>query len=97
MPHVELQELRRSFGDFEALKGINVNLEQGEFNEAGQPRLAQGNGADSGQLALFAARERSLREELARINVDQLTPLDALTRLHALVELARKDSESGSR
>jgi putative spermidine/putrescine transport system ATP-binding protein len=31
MPHVELQELRRSFGDFEALKGINVSLEAGEF------------------------------------------------------------------
>ncbi len=31
MPHVELQELRRSFGDFEALRGINVSLEQGEF------------------------------------------------------------------
>jgi putative spermidine/putrescine transport system ATP-binding protein len=31
MPHVELQDLRRSFGDFEALKGINVSLETGEF------------------------------------------------------------------
>ncbi len=31
MPHVELQELRRSFGDFEALKGITVSLEAGEF------------------------------------------------------------------
>jgi putative spermidine/putrescine transport system ATP-binding protein len=31
VPHVELQELRRSFGDFEALKGINISLEQGEF------------------------------------------------------------------
>src|SRR6266849_7531299 len=31
MPHVELQELRRSFGEFEALKGINVSLEAGEF------------------------------------------------------------------
>ena len=81
----------------ERAKQILHNLEQGEFNEAGQPRLAQGNGAASGQLALFAAREHSLREELARINVDQLTPLDALTRLHALVEAARKDSESGSR
>jgi DNA mismatch repair protein MutS len=81
----------------ERAKQILHNLEQGEFNEAGQPRLAEGNGAASGQLALFAAREHSLREELARINIDQLTPLDALTRLHALVEFARKDSESGSR
>ncbi len=77
----------------ERAKQILHNLEQGEFNDAGQPRLAQGNGAPSGQLALFGAREEQLREELARINVDQLTPLDALTRLHALVELARKGGE----
>jgi DNA mismatch repair protein MutS len=68
------------------------NLEQGELNDLGQPRLAQGDGTQSGQLALFAARERSLREELSRIDVDRLTPLDALTRLHALVEMARKDN-----
>jgi len=76
----------------ERAKQILHNLEQGEFNDAGQPRLAQGNGTQSGQLALFAAREQGLRAELASINVDQLTPLDALTRLHALVEQARKDS-----
>jgi DNA mismatch repair protein MutS len=74
-------------------KEILKNLEQGELNEAGQPRLAGHNGAPPAQLALFAAHERSLREELTRIDVDQLTPLDALTRLHALVQLARKDGE----
>jgi len=75
-------------------KEILHNLEQGELNDMGQPRLAQGEGTGSGQLALFSARERTLREELSRLDVDRLTPLDALTRLHALVELARKDSES---
>jgi DNA mismatch repair protein MutS len=78
----------------ERAKQILHNLEQGEFNDAGQPRLAQGNGTPSGQLALFAAREQSLRAELATINVDQLTPLDALTRLHSLVEAAKKDDPS---
>ena len=38
----------------ERAKQILHNLEQGEFNDAGQPRLAQGNGTQSGQLALFA-------------------------------------------
>ncbi len=66
------------------------NLEQGELNEAGQPRLAQRDGAASTQLALFAAREQHLRDELGQIDVDRLTPLEALTRLHGLVELARK-------
>jgi DNA mismatch repair protein MutS len=77
----------------ERAKEILHNLEQGEFNEAGQPRLASHDGVQSGQLALFAARERALRDELSRIDVERLTPLDALTRLHALVELARKDTE----
>ena len=78
----------------ERAKEILHNLEQGELTEAGQPRLAQHDGAPSGQLALFAARERSLREALSGIDVERLTPIDALTRLHALVELARKDAES---
>jgi DNA mismatch repair protein MutS len=78
----------------ERAKQILHNLEQGEFNEAGQPRLAQGSGAAAGQLALFGQRERLLRDELLRLDIDRLTPLDALTRLHALVELARKDSDT---
>ena len=77
----------------ERAKEILRNLEKGELNEAGQPRLAQHNGAPSGQLALFAAREQRLRDELSSIDVERLTPLDALTRLHALVELVRKESE----
>jgi len=78
----------------ERAKQILHNLEQGELNDAGQPRLAQGNGGSSGQLGLFAANDQRLRDELARIEVDQLTPLDALTRLHALVELARKSGDT---
>ena len=31
MPHVEVQELRRAFGEVEALRGIDVSLETGEF------------------------------------------------------------------
>src|SRR5438477_629619 len=31
MAHVELQQLGRSFGDFEALKGIDLSLDTGEF------------------------------------------------------------------
>jgi putative spermidine/putrescine transport system ATP-binding protein len=31
MAHVELQELRKAFGDFQALKGIDLSLDTGEF------------------------------------------------------------------
>ena len=75
----------------ERARQILRNLEQGELNDAGEPRLAEGNGGQAGQLALFSAHERRLRDELSRIDVNQLTPLDALGRLHALVELARRD------
>ena len=82
----------------ERAKQILHNLEQGELNEVGQPRLAQGNGVHSGQLGLFGSGEQRsherLRDELSAIDVDRLTPLEALTRLHALVELVRKGGES---
>src|SRR6185295_2942157 len=54
-------------------KQILHNLEQGELNEAGQPRLAQGSGVSSGQLSLFNQRD-PLRDELAAIDVNALTP-----------------------
>ena len=73
-------------------KEILRNLEQGELTDAGVPRLAQHNGRATSQLALFGAPappRDPLRETLAEIDVDRLTPLDALTRLHELVRLAR--------
>jgi hypothetical protein len=41
-------------------------------------------------LALFAASDDRLRQELAAIDTDRLTPVDALHRLHELVERARR-------
>jgi len=77
----------------ERARQILHNLEAGELDDAGRPRLAEGTGsAGAGpQLALFAAPETRLRDELAAIDVNQLTPLDAMARLHELVERARKD------
>jgi DNA mismatch repair protein MutS len=73
-------------------KQILANLERGELNEAGQPRLAQpSDDAATQQLPLFGAAEQRLRRELATIDIDRLAPLDALTRLHELVERARKE------
>ena len=70
---------------------ILANLERSELTEAGQPRLAQGEAAGgSEQLGLFSTAEKRLRDELAAIDVNRLAPLEALTRLHELVSLARK-------
>jgi DNA mismatch repair protein MutS len=72
----------------ERARQILHNLEQNELTDAGQPRLAADGGG--GQLALFAASEERLRSELAAIDVDRLAPVDALTRLHELVQRARR-------
>jgi DNA mismatch repair protein MutS len=71
-------------------KEILSNLEKGELNESGVPRLAQHEGA-AAQLGLFqpAGADNRLRDELAGIDTDRLTPLEALTRLSELVRLAR--------
>jgi len=66
------------------------NLESGELTDAGQPRLAQHARADGGQLPLFAAAPDPLRAELAEIDADRLTPLEALTLLSDLAARARR-------
>ena len=67
------------------------NLERNELTDSGQPRLAlDDQPAANGQLGLFAAADDRLRDELAAIDVDRLTPLEALNRLHELVTRARR-------
>jgi DNA mismatch repair protein MutS len=67
------------------------NLELGELTDAGLPRLAgETAAAPPEQLPLFAGAEQRLRTELASLDPDRLTPVDALVRLHHLVEIARK-------
>jgi len=70
----------------ERARQILRNLEENELTDAGQARLAAADGP--GQLALFA--DDRLRQELAGIDTERLTPVDALTRLHELVERARR-------
>jgi DNA mismatch repair protein MutS len=74
---------------------ILANLERGELDEGGQPRLAVGGAAEAPrQLGLFADREARLSEELAAIDVDRLAPVEALNRLHQLVQAARRSGGS---
>ncbi len=64
------------------------NLEAGEFEQAGQPRLARGKkrgaASPSPQLSLFDAAPDPLRGRLAEIDVTVLTPLEALNLLDEL-------------
>ncbi len=72
-------------------KAILANLEKNELTAAGEPSLAHGRDGDGGdQLALFGPGRDPLLKELAELEVDKLTPLDALNRLHDLVARARR-------
>jgi DNA mismatch repair protein MutS len=68
------------------------SLEAGVPLEGGPPTHERRGGGvlGEGQLDLFRSGAERLREELAAIEVERLTPLDALARLHALAEKAKR-------
>jgi len=76
-------------------RAILANLERDELTAAGEARLAAG-ATPAAQLGLFTGRPDPLRAELAALDIDRLTPLEALTALHGLAQRARKgDKEPG--
>jgi DNA mismatch repair protein MutS len=64
------------------------NLERTEFDREGRPRLARSDAPaapEAGrQLALFAGAEESVLEDLRRLDLEHLTPLQALALLDEL-------------
>jgi DNA mismatch repair protein MutS len=65
-------------------KEILRNLEKGELDEAGMPKIARGRRADrknANQLSLFSGEGDAILEEIRGIDPVNLTPLDALQRL----------------
>jgi DNA mismatch repair protein MutS len=63
------------------------NLEQGEFDDAGMARRARspGNEHSAAQMSLFAPLESRIIQELRAIDVNRMTPMDALNTLAALL------------
>ena len=74
---------------------ILTNLEQGELDESGIARLAHSpqNGNSAVQMNLFAKAESRVIDELRRIEVDRLTPVDALNVLARLSARLRNGAE----
>jgi DNA mismatch repair protein MutS len=67
-------------------------LERDELSRGGQPTLSGASSpSSSGQLGLFQPRTETdpIREKLAAMDIDQLTPLQALTLLAELVKESR--------
>ena len=73
-------------------KEILKNLEQGEFNEGGEPRISGRKGrrieSDSSQLSLFSPPDNDLRKRLKEVDVTRLTPLEALNLIDELQRMA---------
>jgi DNA mismatch repair protein MutS len=66
---------------------ILVELEQARQNPA--KRTGSRRAPDARQLSLFAAAPSPLVEELTALDIDALTPLEAMTKLYELRERAR--------
>jgi DNA mismatch repair protein MutS len=64
------------------------NLESSELDEIGMPKIARGKGRQSPgrstQLDLFQAQEDFLRKELRLLNIENMTPIEALVKLNEL-------------
>jgi len=71
-------------------RDILRGLEKGKLPAGGATVAQRRRAANDEQLDLFADRAQRIRRDLASIDVNALTPLDALTRLHELVLLARE-------
>jgi len=72
-------------------KEILHNLEKGELNEAGMPRLASSKNMEQTipQMNLFGEKDL-VKEELLKIDVNSLTPVEALVKLSQLKEMAEE-------
>jgi DNA mismatch repair protein MutS len=74
-------------------RAVLSNLEGGEFDERGRPRLAREAGADAPlQLALFEPARDPLRQALRRLVPEEMTPIEAIAELDRLRKLAGDDT-----
>ena len=75
----------------ERAREVLKNLESGEFEKEGQPRLARsrrgGEPRHSPQLSLFEGGPDPLREKLEGVDISVLTPLEALNLLDELKKM----------
>ncbi|HEY2484633.1 MAG TPA: DNA mismatch repair protein MutS [Candidatus Binataceae bacterium] len=73
---------------------ILFNLEQGEFDDSGQARLAHAHHHErlSQQMSLFSPGESRVVDELRGLDIDRITPVEALATLAAFKTRIKKDS-----
>ena len=77
----------------ERAKEVLSNLEADELAPDEKPRLARHDSKNYGQkesvvqLDLFARQESQIRKKLEQIDINKLTPLDALNKMHELIQI----------
>lgn len=85
-------------------KEVLANLEKAEFNDMGEPVVAHKDpvAGDASkeekekealepQLGLFASKEGALAKEIVNLNLDAMTPIEALNKLHELRKKAEDE------
>ena len=77
-------------GVIDRAKEILAKLEGAGSDRDELSAITVGQHGEPVQMALFASADRKLREDLRRIDVTQLTPIDAMNLLHRLSEEAKK-------
>ena len=73
---------------------VLLNLEGGEFDERGRPRLARESGAGGAtelQLGLFEGATDAVREAVRELDPESMTPIEALVELARLKKLLEED------
>jgi DNA mismatch repair protein MutS len=81
----------------ERAKEVLSNLEDEELTPNKIPKLAIGphapSLASSPQLGLFGPQEHPVIEIIREMNIDQMTPLEALNLLHQMMEKVKKEKQ----
>jgi len=74
---------------------ILTNLEQGELDESGMARLARSSeaGRPAPQMNLFARAESRVLDELRSLEVDRMTPIEALNALARITARLRNGGD----
>ncbi|MFB3926408.1 MAG: DNA mismatch repair protein MutS [Syntrophales bacterium] len=75
-------------------KEILENLERGEFDETGMPRIARPKGTERARqepLSLFISDEDRIIRDISEIDILNMTPLDALNKISEWKEMLKKN------
>lgn len=80
----------------ERAKEVLLNLEADELTPNDEPRLARHHNSRQKeslpQLDFFAEQERQLRDELMKMDINTMTPIEALNKLNALKKIIEENN-----